>query len=160
RGHRRPVGGARPGGVAVSDRPGFRRLPGGSEALPPDLGSAVRPPAAAARGGRPRPALPDGPGALRAAARRPAGPPLPPLPPRPRAGPPAPPPPQWAQDLVAEVCASGCIAFADGGQPGTYGYCVGGRAGSPEIRFNLTPAEYVGGPHDGEVGLREFAVDV
>jgi hypothetical protein len=74
--------------------------------------------------------------------------------------PPAPPPPRWAQDFVAEVAASGCIAFADGGQPGTYGYRVGGRAGSPEIRFNLTPAAFVGGPHDGEVMLREFALDV
>jgi hypothetical protein len=44
---------------------------------------------------------------------------------------PPPPPPQWAQDLVNEVAASGCIEYADGGQPGTYGYRVGGRAGSP-----------------------------
>jgi hypothetical protein len=65
--------------------------------------------------------------------------------------PPAPPPPRWARELVARVFKSGGIFFADGGPPGTYGYRVGGRKGSPEIRFNLTPGELVGGPQDGEV---------
>ena len=58
------------------------------------------------------------------------------------------------------LAESGCFALADGGPPGTYCYCFGGRKGNREIRFNLTPGEFVGGPRDGEVAIREFALDV